>query len=66
MLFGSLVLWLQNLKLINDGRKKWLDEDRPISKETVVFSKGGSIACLNRSNLTQKSGFIFQTSEILL
>ena len=28
------------MKLINGGRKKWLDEDRPISKKTVVFSKG--------------------------
>ncbi|HEX5185897.1 MAG TPA: rhodanese-like domain-containing protein [Nitrososphaeraceae archaeon] len=30
----------ENLKLLNGGRKKWLDDERPTSKKTVAFSKG--------------------------
>jgi len=44
--FAAFAFWVfkyygyENLKLLNGGRKKWLDEDRPISKKTVAFSKG--------------------------
>ena len=44
--FAAFAFWVfkyygyEKLKLINGGRRKWLDEDRPISKETVAVSKG--------------------------
>jgi len=43
--FAAFAFWVfkyygyENLKLINGGRRKWLDEDRPISKETDNLSK---------------------------
>lgn len=44
--FAAFAFWVfkyygyENLKLINRGRRKWLDEDRIISNGTVVIPKG--------------------------
>jgi thiosulfate/3-mercaptopyruvate sulfurtransferase len=44
--FAAFAFWvfeyygIKNLKIMNGGRKKWLEEDRPISKEVPTFSKG--------------------------
>jgi len=43
--FAAFALWAfkyyeyPNVKLINGGRKKWLEEDRPISKDKVSFQR---------------------------
>ena len=31
---------MTNVKIMNGGRKKWLEEDRPISKDTPNFPMG--------------------------
>jgi thiosulfate/3-mercaptopyruvate sulfurtransferase len=44
--FAAFAFWVfkyygyKDIKLMNGGRKKWLEEDRPISKESPNFSKG--------------------------
>ena len=44
--FAAFAFWVfkyygyKDIKLMNGGRKKWLEEDRPISKEVPNFSKG--------------------------
>ena len=44
--FATFAFWvfeyygMKNIKIMNGGRKKWLEEDRPISKESPNFSKG--------------------------
>ena len=47
--FAAFAFWvfeyygLKNLKIMNGGRKKWLEEDRPISKEIPTFTTGNII-----------------------
>lgn len=44
--FAAFAFWVfkyygyKDIKLMNGGRKKWLEEDRAISKDTPNFSKG--------------------------
>jgi thiosulfate/3-mercaptopyruvate sulfurtransferase len=44
--FAAFAFWVfkyygfKDIRLMNGGRKKWLEEDRPISKESPNFSKG--------------------------
>ncbi|MDX1370928.1 MAG: sulfurtransferase [Nitrososphaeraceae archaeon] len=44
--FAAFAFWvfeyygIKNLKIMNGGRKKWLEEDRPISKEVPTFPTG--------------------------
>jgi thiosulfate/3-mercaptopyruvate sulfurtransferase len=44
--FAAFAFWvfeyygMKNTKIMNGGRKKWLEEDRPISKETPSFPMG--------------------------
>jgi thiosulfate/3-mercaptopyruvate sulfurtransferase len=44
--FAAFAFWVfkyygyKDIRLMNGGRKKWLEEDRPISKESLNFSKG--------------------------
>ena len=44
--FAAFAFWVfkyygfKDIRLMNGGRKKWLEEDRPISKESPDFSKG--------------------------
>src|ERR1044072_3580531 len=44
--FAAFAFWVfkyygyTNVKLINGGRKKWLEEDRPITKESPDISEG--------------------------
>jgi len=44
--FAAFAFWVfkyygyKDIRLMNGGRKKWLEEDRPISKDTPNFSKG--------------------------
>ena len=44
--FAAFAFWVfkyygyKDIRLMNGGRKKWLEEDRPISKEVPNFSKG--------------------------
>ena len=44
--FAAFAFWvfeyygIKNLKIMNGGRKKWLEEDRPISKEVATFPMG--------------------------
>lgn len=44
--FAAFAFWvfeyygLKNVKIMNGGRKKWLEEDRPISKEIPTFTTG--------------------------
>lgn len=44
--FAAFAFWVfkyynyPNIKLINGGRKKWLEEDRPITKDIVNISEG--------------------------
>ena len=44
--FAAFAFWvfeyygMTNVKIMNGGRKKWLEEDRPISKDTPNFPKG--------------------------
>jgi thiosulfate/3-mercaptopyruvate sulfurtransferase len=44
--FAAFAFWvfeyygMKNIKIMNGGRKKWLEEDRPISKDIPNFSKG--------------------------
>jgi thiosulfate/3-mercaptopyruvate sulfurtransferase len=44
--FAAFAFWVfkyygyKDIRLMNGGRKKWLEEDRPISKESPSFSKG--------------------------
>jgi len=53
--FAAFAFWAfkyyeyPNVKLINGGRKKWLEEDRPISKDKVSFQRGS----FNREELSK-------------
>lgn len=44
--FAAFAFWvfeyygMTNVKIMNGGRKKWLEEDRPISKDTPTFPMG--------------------------
>jgi thiosulfate/3-mercaptopyruvate sulfurtransferase len=44
--FAAFAFWvfeyygMKNVKIMNGGRKKWLEEDRPISKDTPNFPMG--------------------------
>jgi thiosulfate/3-mercaptopyruvate sulfurtransferase len=44
--FAAFAFWVfkyygyQDIRLMNGGRKKWLEEDRPISKEIPTYSRG--------------------------
>ena len=39
-ILGIQILWIQNRCIINGGRKKWLVEDRPVSKDIPQLLKG--------------------------
>jgi thiosulfate/3-mercaptopyruvate sulfurtransferase len=44
--FAAFAFWVfkyygyQDIRLMNGGRKKWLEEDRPISKEIPTYTRG--------------------------
>lgn len=44
--FAAFAFWVfkyygyQDIRLMNGGRKKWLEEDRPISKEIPTYNRG--------------------------
>jgi thiosulfate/3-mercaptopyruvate sulfurtransferase len=44
--FAAFAFWVfkyygyQDIRLMNGGRKKWLEEDRPISKEVPTYTRG--------------------------
>ncbi|NOJ30386.1 MAG: sulfurtransferase [Nitrososphaeraceae archaeon] len=48
--FAAFAFWVfdyygkKNLKLMNGGRKKWLDEDRPITKDIVSYTRGNFVS----------------------
>ena len=48
--FAAFAFWVlkyygfKDVRLMNGGRKKWLDEERPIAKEVPTYAKGNSKA----------------------
>ena len=48
--FAAFAFWVfeyygfKNIKILNGGRKKWLEEDRPITKDVPKFQKGNFTA----------------------
>jgi thiosulfate/3-mercaptopyruvate sulfurtransferase len=55
--FAAFAFWvfeyygIKNMKIMNGGRKKWLEEDRPISKDVPNFSPGNIVPSEPNSNL---------------
>ena len=37
---GFQILWIQGYQINESGRKKWLEEDRPITKDLPTYPKG--------------------------
>ena len=54
--FAAFAFWVfkhygyKDLRIIDGGRKKWLIEDRPISKDIPEYSKGNFIAIADTDN----------------
>ncbi|MGD1838001.1 MAG: sulfurtransferase [Nitrososphaeraceae archaeon] len=57
--FAAFAFWvfeyygIKNIKIMNGGRKKWLEEDRPISKDIPQYSRGNIQA--SEANLTTRA-----------
>ncbi|HLN35736.1 MAG TPA: sulfurtransferase [Nitrososphaeraceae archaeon] len=66
--FAAFAFWvfeyygLKNLKIMNGGRKKWLEEDRQISKEIPTFTIGNIVP--GEPNLNLRS-FLNQVKDSL-
>jgi 3-mercaptopyruvate sulfurtransferase SseA len=63
--FAAFAFWAfkyygyKDVRILNGGRKKWLVEDRPISKDVPEYTKGNFIAT-NENLLELCKGIIIQ------